>query len=183
MGKYADTAIPALLPRLERRGGRREQLQAFLVGGANMFQASEDSRIASIGEKNVEAVQRVLAELAIPIVFEDTGGVQGRTVCFDNDTGELAGEDPAAHRLETGGRMSEPGRGPGAPVRGTFERFRTLIYEKTSINMREGKHILVSNRLRTPGAGPEPGELRGVLPLPHRGPRAGRRSWPISSTR
>jgi chemotaxis protein methyltransferase CheR len=30
----------------------------------------------------------------------------------------------------------------------TFERFRKLIYEKTSINMREGKHILVSNRLR-----------------------------------
>ena len=30
----------------------------------------------------------------------------------------------------------------------TFDRFRKLIYEKTSINMREGKHILVSNRLR-----------------------------------
>jgi len=30
----------------------------------------------------------------------------------------------------------------------TFNRFRKLIYEKTSINMREGKLILVSNRLR-----------------------------------
>jgi chemotaxis protein methyltransferase CheR len=30
----------------------------------------------------------------------------------------------------------------------TFDRFRKLIYEKTSINMREGKHVLVSNRLR-----------------------------------
>jgi chemotaxis protein methyltransferase CheR len=30
----------------------------------------------------------------------------------------------------------------------TFNRFRKLIYEKTNINMREGKHILVSNRLR-----------------------------------
>ncbi len=32
--------------------------------------------------------------------------------------------------------------------RETFDRFRTLIYEKTSIHMREGKHVLVSNRLR-----------------------------------
>ena len=31
---------------------------------------------------------------------------------------------------------------------GTFDRFRELIYEKTSIHMREGKHVLVSNRLR-----------------------------------
>ena len=30
----------------------------------------------------------------------------------------------------------------------TFQRFRALIYEKTNINMRESKHILVSNRLR-----------------------------------
>jgi chemotaxis protein methyltransferase CheR len=30
----------------------------------------------------------------------------------------------------------------------TFNKFRALIYEKTHINMREGKHILVSNRLR-----------------------------------
>jgi len=30
----------------------------------------------------------------------------------------------------------------------TFDRFRKLIYEKTSINMREGKIVLVSNRLR-----------------------------------
>jgi chemotaxis protein methyltransferase CheR len=30
----------------------------------------------------------------------------------------------------------------------TFDRFRKLIYEKTNINMRDSKHILVSNRLR-----------------------------------
>ena len=30
----------------------------------------------------------------------------------------------------------------------TFQRFRALIYEKTGIHMREGKQILVSNRLR-----------------------------------
>ena len=32
--------------------------------------------------------------------------------------------------------------------RDTFDRLRRLIYEKTNINMRDSKHILVSNRLR-----------------------------------
>jgi chemotaxis protein CheD len=64
-------------------------MQAFLAGGANMFQASEDSRIATVGEKNLQAVHRVLAELSIPVLQEDTGGVQGRTVCFDGENGSL----------------------------------------------------------------------------------------------
>jgi len=89
LGKYADTAIPELLTQMERRGGRRGNMQAFLAGGANMFQASEDSRIATVGEKNLQAVHRVLAELAIPVREENTGGVQGRTVCFDGETGSL----------------------------------------------------------------------------------------------
>jgi chemotaxis protein CheD len=89
LGKYADTAIPELLTQMERRGSRRGSMQAFLAGGANMFQASEDSRIATVGEKNLQAVRRVLAELAIPVRQEDTGGLQGRTVCFDGETGSL----------------------------------------------------------------------------------------------
>jgi chemotaxis protein CheD len=89
VGKYADTAIPELVSQLERLGGRRGRLQAFLAGGANMFQASEDSRIATVGEKNLQAVHRVLAELAIPVRHEDTGGAQGRTVCFEPESGSL----------------------------------------------------------------------------------------------
>ncbi len=89
LGKYADTAIPELVSQLERRGGRRANLQAIVAGGANMFQASEDSRIATVGEKNLQAVHRVLAELAIPVRHEDTGGAQGRTVSFEPETGNL----------------------------------------------------------------------------------------------
>jgi chemotaxis protein methyltransferase CheR len=52
--------------------------------------------------------------------------------------------------------MSSPARTP-APAAATttpilsdetFDKFRALIYEKTGIHMREGKQILVSNRLR-----------------------------------
>jgi chemotaxis protein methyltransferase CheR len=51
--------------------------------------------------------------------------------------------------------MSSAARVPATPVvttpilsDETFDKFRALIYEKTGINMREGKQILVSNRLR-----------------------------------
>ena len=88
-GKYADTAIPALLARLVARGGRQSSLQALLIGGAQMFPLG-NARIASIGDQNVEASRRILQESRIPIVFEDAGGTAGRSVTFDNATGQVS---------------------------------------------------------------------------------------------
>jgi chemotaxis protein CheD len=88
-GKYADSAIPALLASMASRGCRAGALQALLVGGAQMFPMGAAS-IASIGDQNVEAARRVLAERNIPIVFEDIGGTAGRTVVFSNATGQVA---------------------------------------------------------------------------------------------
>ena len=45
--------------------------------------------ISTVGDKNIQAAKHVLGELGIPIVFEETGGDQGRTVLFDNHTGEI----------------------------------------------------------------------------------------------
>lgn len=89
LGKYADTAVPELLERVLQGGGRRRHLRAYLAGGANMFRWSSDSRIATIGEKNIDATRSVLAGLGIPIEFEDVGGEQGRTVVFDSSSGEI----------------------------------------------------------------------------------------------
>jgi chemotaxis protein CheD len=88
-GKYADTAIPALLARLVARGGRPSSLQALLIGGAQMFPLG-NVKIASIGDQNVEASRRILGECRIPIVFEDIGGKAGRSVTFDNATGQVS---------------------------------------------------------------------------------------------
>ncbi len=89
IGKYADTAIPTLLARLEQLGSRRRDICAYLAGGANMFQSCQDSRLATVGEKNLAAVRQILGGLGIPIQREHTGGRQGRTVVFDGHTGEL----------------------------------------------------------------------------------------------
>lgn len=99
-GKYADTAIPELLKKMEARGARRGELRALLVGGANMFEFSGRNGASLIGEKNVEAVRKVLEELDIPVVFEETGGNSGRTVLYHAHSGNGSGESSEAGNLE-----------------------------------------------------------------------------------
>jgi len=89
VGKYADSALPALLRRVLQRGVSRERITARIAGGANMFRAATDRGIATIGEQNIAAVKGLLSELKIPVVFEDVGGEHGRTVVFDNETGRI----------------------------------------------------------------------------------------------
>jgi len=83
VGKYADTAIPALVAQMEKSGSNRKDIEALLVGGASMFQSDETPALSRIGAKNVEASIRALARLGIQVVFQDTGGTRGRKVAFD----------------------------------------------------------------------------------------------------
>ncbi|WP_308017465.1 chemotaxis protein CheD [Alkalihalobacillus deserti] len=46
--KYADTAIPALLTQLEKRGARLFSLKAKLAGGAQMFSFSTGNDLMRI---------------------------------------------------------------------------------------------------------------------------------------
>lgn len=92
-GKYADTAIPALLEDMERRLRSKVQgrLAAKLVGGANMFPSGADSSSAlNIGRLNQEAVERLLEELRIPIVGRDLGGGNGRQLSLDTTSGMVS---------------------------------------------------------------------------------------------
>jgi chemotaxis protein CheD len=89
IGKYADTAIPALLAMMAGSGCRASSLRAYLVGGARMFSVESDG-IGSIGDQNVSAARKALQEASVSIVFEDTGGTRGRTVLFNNQKGEVS---------------------------------------------------------------------------------------------
>ncbi len=81
--KFADTAIPTLIKKLEIFGCKVPNMKAKIAGGAQMFAASNASSIANIGERNVQAVKAALAALRIPILSEDTGKNYGRTLYFD----------------------------------------------------------------------------------------------------
>lgn len=88
-GKYADSAVPALLARITGSGARQGALQAMLIGGAQMFPMG-NSTLASIGDQNVVAARKALKESRIPIVFEEIGGKAGRSVVFNNLTGQVS---------------------------------------------------------------------------------------------
>jgi chemotaxis protein CheD len=84
-GKYADTAVPALLEAVVALGARRTRVDAVLVGGASMF--SFGGAGLDIGQRNDAAVREELARLRIPVAAAETGGSRGRTVRVDVEAG------------------------------------------------------------------------------------------------
>lgn len=89
--KFADTAVPELISRLERSGAAKRRLQAVLIGGARMFAIGTS---LDIGARNASAVKEQLAKVGIPVHVEETGGNRGRTarVVLGSDvSSQLAG--------------------------------------------------------------------------------------------
>jgi chemotaxis protein CheD len=87
--KFADTAIPLVLNELARMGAQTSRLSAKIAGGAQMFSFMNSTDIMRVGERNVEAVHRVLQQLNVKLVAEDTGGNYGRTVELQLATGKF----------------------------------------------------------------------------------------------
>jgi chemotaxis protein CheD len=89
IGKFADTAVRALLEAVVGLGARRTRLEAVLVGGASMFSFGGGAGM-EIGERNDAAVRGELEALRIPVAAADTGGSRGRTVRVDVETGVVS---------------------------------------------------------------------------------------------
>jgi chemotaxis protein CheD len=94
-GKFVDTAIPTLIEQMKALAGGELRLSAKLAGGASMLTANF---AANIGVQNVEACERRLGNLGIPIVAKHCGGTQGRRMLFNASNGkvviEIVGQDP-----------------------------------------------------------------------------------------
>ncbi len=87
--KFADTALPALVEKMEEKGALRGRMKAKIAGGAQMFACAANSSLASIGQRNVMAVKIALLRLHIAIVAEDTGKDYGRTQIFSASDGVM----------------------------------------------------------------------------------------------
>lgn len=87
--KFADSAIPILIEKMEKQGCRKQNIIAKIAGGASMFNFTDKSIISDIGKRNSEAVKKVLREIGIPIVAEDTGGNKGRTMILESSNGKV----------------------------------------------------------------------------------------------
>lgn len=87
--KFADTGIEELVKQVTRKGANRSRLVAKIAGGAQMFGFNSNSEMVRVGERNVQATKKKLAQLKIPILAEDTGKNFGRTVIFYPETGDF----------------------------------------------------------------------------------------------
>lgn len=87
-GKFADTAVPALIDALTALGAERLRLEAVIAGGARMFGGSGGSAMA-IGDRNAEAVRAALTQSRIRLRAADVGGGSGRTMHISVATGSV----------------------------------------------------------------------------------------------
>src|SRR3954453_22703647 len=72
------TAVPELIQRGVKFGGRKPKLEAVLVGGASMFAVS--SGALEVGQRNEAAVREQLKTHRIPVIAHETGGNRGPTI-------------------------------------------------------------------------------------------------------
>ena len=79
-GKFADTAIPALLDSVLALGADRARLVATIAGGAQMFGAGSGAGMFNIGGRNDESVRAALSAVRIRLRARDVGGHVGRTM-------------------------------------------------------------------------------------------------------
>jgi chemotaxis protein CheD len=78
-GKYADTAVPALIEAICDLGAEVSRLVVKMAGGAQMFTGSGAGGL-NIGTRNAVAVRAALTAAGLRLRAADTGGNAGRTL-------------------------------------------------------------------------------------------------------
>lgn len=86
MTHFGNQSLPHLLDMMYKMGARRYNITAHIIGGA--FSPNHSSS-KSIGKKNIEIAKKYLKKNKIEIVNEDTGGIWGRKVLFNTNSGEI----------------------------------------------------------------------------------------------
>ena len=81
--KYIDTAIDEMLKKMLTYGAKKQDIEAKIVGGANMFSIFD----SDIGKQNVLSAKEKLKKEGIKIAGECVGGSIGRSVEFCIATG------------------------------------------------------------------------------------------------
>jgi len=88
-GKFADTAVAAMVHQVEARGLGPSRFVAKLAGGADMFAGHFKGTGRRIGARNILAARKTLDHFGIRLVAQDVGGTAGRSVEFSIETGLL----------------------------------------------------------------------------------------------
>jgi chemotaxis protein CheD len=89
--RFVDAGIDVVVEALIEAEANEAALRAKVTGGAAVVDFGTDDG-DSIGDRNVAAARRVLADHGIEIVGEEVGGGCGRTVRVDAPTGAVTVE-------------------------------------------------------------------------------------------
>ena len=89
IAKFGDTGIRELHKRVIAAGANRSRLVAKIAGGAKMFEVSGLSEVGNIGARNAETAKKILRELGVRLIAEDTGLNYGRTVELHCENGQF----------------------------------------------------------------------------------------------
>jgi chemotaxis protein CheD len=82
--RYGSVAIRHLAGMLAREGTKRKDIKAQIFGGA----ATEDHACIDMAMKNVSMAKKIMQELRIDVVSEDTGGNMGRKIVYNTEKNE-----------------------------------------------------------------------------------------------
>ncbi|QDU64749.1 Chemoreceptor glutamine deamidase CheD [Planctomycetes bacterium Pan216] len=85
-GKFADTAVDALMAAMVSLGAKPRLVRAKIAGGASMFKTSASGRIGTL---NAEAVREHLKQANVPLLAEEVGGERGRRMSLFADDGRV----------------------------------------------------------------------------------------------
>ncbi len=85
-GKFADTGIPFMIRDMLSYGVKINNLEAKMVGGAQMFDGVDHFKI---GQRNIEKSDQILSRIGIKVIVRETGGNKGRTMILDTVTGQV----------------------------------------------------------------------------------------------
>lgn len=87
--RYGDEAIWLMLRELADHRIPREQCQAKIFGGGNMFPGLGSTSQLKVGDKNGISARALLAARGIPVVSESLFGVGHRNIIFDVASGHV----------------------------------------------------------------------------------------------
>jgi chemotaxis protein CheD len=87
VGKFADTAVPAVIDEMLKKGASKARMKAKIAGGAQRFAVpGANTDFLAVGARNIKETTDMLTKSGISLVASDTGGNKGRTVEFSTVT-------------------------------------------------------------------------------------------------
>jgi chemotaxis protein CheD len=90
---FVDTGVPRLFHAAYHLGADRGRLTIKVAGGAQLL---DQEGIFNIGNRNFEALSKLLVQNGLQLHARDTGGLSSRTLRLDLTNGNVSIKTPAA---------------------------------------------------------------------------------------